>query len=764
MVVGGEQRLGLQFFGTVLQHRPGDRHPIKGGGAPADLVQDQQAVPGGGAEDVGHLRHLHHKGGLSGGQVVAGADAGEDAIHHADVGAAGGNEAAHLRHQDDQRHLPHIGGLTGHIGAGDDADPLLLGTHQGVVGDEQGVRAHLLHHRVAAGLYLDDAGLVHAGAAVVVLHRHGGKGAKRIQLGDKGRGQLHTGDGLRQPGAQGGEQLVLQRGVPVLGGEHVVLQILQLLGDVALAVDQRLLADIVGGHLILEGIGYLDIIAEYLVVADLQGADAGLFLFLRLHLRQKALAAVEDAAQAIHLRVEAVPDHLALPDGERRLVHQRLPDEGRQIVEILQLLIQLVQRSGGKRCQLGLHGGEPLHGGAEGHQIPPAGGAVDHPADEPLHIRDAAEGQYQLLPGYGVLRQRRHGAEPPVDGGHVHQRLLEPCPQVAGAHGGLGLVQHPQQTAALLLAPQRLRQLQIAAGGQIQLHVLAGAVPRQLVEVAQIGLLRLVEIAQQAAQRQQRRHVVPGQALQRVLPELGAHLLLRLLRGKPGGGQLFQVAGKPLPQRLMQRLVKERRLVHHRLGGGEASQLVEQGPHPVGAGKHRGLRLAGGHVAGAQARAGIVQIYAAQVVAALGAEAGLVNDGAGGDDADDIPLHQPLGGGGILRLLADGHLVALGDETGDIGVGGVVGDAAHGDLVVEGLGLILVPCGQSQIQLTGRRAGVGAEHLVEVAQTEKQNGVGVLLLDLHILAHHGGQLCHGEASFGGKFIPARRTAPMCCCR
>ena len=472
---------------------------------------------------------------------------------------------------------------------------------------------------------------------------------------------------------------------------------------------------------------------------------------------------MEDTPQAVYLRVEAVPDHLALPDGERRLVHQRLADQGGQIVEILQLLIQLVQRTGGEGGQLRLNGGQPLHGGAEGYQIPPAGRAVDHPADEPLHIGDAAESQRQLLTGHGVLRQRRHSTEPPVDGGHVHQRLLEPCPQVAGAHGGLGLVQHPQQTAALFLAPQRFRQLQIAAGGEIQLHVLPGAVPCQLVEMTQIGLLRLIEISQQAAQRQQRRHVIPGQALQRLLPELGAYLFLRVLRGEPGGGQLLHVAGKALLHRPVQRLVKIGGLVHHRLGRGEPPQLVEQGADPVGAGEHRGLCLAGGHVAGAQSRAGIVQIHAAQIVAALGTEAGLVDDRTGGDNADDIPLHQSLGGGGVLRLLADGHLVALGDKTGDIGVGGVVGDAAHGDLLVEGLVLVLIPGGQSQIQLAGRRAGVGAEHLVEVAQTEKQDGVGILLLDLHVLAHHGSQLCHADTSLG-KFKSVGRTAPMCCCR
>ena len=48
-----------------------------------------------------------------------------------------------------------------------------------------------LHHWVAAVVDLDHAGIVHSGAAVVVLHRHGGQGTQRVQLrhgGGGGRG------------------------------------------------------------------------------------------------------------------------------------------------------------------------------------------------------------------------------------------------------------------------------------------------------------------------------------------------------------------------------------------------------------------------------------------------------------------------------------------------------------------------------------------------------------------------------------------------
>ena len=424
VVVGGEQRLGLQLSGAVLQHRPGDGHAVEGGGAPADLVQDQQAVLRGAAEKLRHLRHLHHEGGLSGGQIVAGADAGEDAIHHADVRPLRRDEAAHLRHEGDERHLAHVGGLTGHVGAGDDGHPLLFGAHVGVVGHEEGVAPHFLHNGMASRRDLDHAGLVHVRAAVVVLRRHLREGAQGVQLGDQRCRQLHPRHLRRHLAAQGGQQVVFQRRVPVVGGEHLVLQILQLLGDVTLAVDQRLLAYVLLGHLLLEGVGHLDVIAEYLVVPHLQGTDAGFLLFPGFQLGDEALAAGEDRPQVIHLRVEALPDHAALPNGERRLVHQRGGDAPADVLQRLQLLSQLGQRAGRKGLQAPLHLRQVLQRRAQAHQIPRPRGAVDDAAHEPLHVAHAGHGQPQLLPPHGVVHQRGHGVQPPVDGGHIHQGLL----------------------------------------------------------------------------------------------------------------------------------------------------------------------------------------------------------------------------------------------------------------------------------------------------------------------------------------------------
>ena len=456
---------------------------------------------------------------------------------------------------------------------------------------------------------------------------------------------------------------------------------------------------------------------------------------------------MENPPQAVHLSVEALPDQLSLPDGEGRLIHQRLSDEGGQIAEVVQFLIQLAKAALVKDRQLLLHQRQLFHGAAEGHQIPSACRTVDDTAHQTLHVGDALQGQDQLLPGHGMLHQRRYGGTAAIDLRDGQQRPLQPRAHQPPAHGGFRLVQHPQEAALFLLAAQRLGQLQIAAGREVQLHELAPAVVFQIVHMGQIGFLGLMQIAQQGAQRQKHGGVVPGQTLQGIVAELAADQLLRRLHLEPGGRQLFQMAVKLLLQKGVQRLVKKGRLVEHRLGGSKAAQFVDELLDALRAGESGGVGLACGDIAGAQGGIILVQIDPGAEVGAAFLQTGAVDHRAGSHHPDDIPLHQPLGLRRVLRLLTDGHLVALGDETGDIGVGGVVGHAAHGDPLLGGLVFVLVAAGERQIQLAGGGAGVGPEHLIEVTQTEEQDGVLILLLYLQVLLHHGGQFCHMGSPF-----------------
>ena len=89
-----------------------------------------------GIEDGGGLGHLDHEGGAAARHVVAGADAGVDAVDEAEAHAGGGNEAAHLRHDDEQRCLTKVGGFAAHVGAGDAAGRAGPSVEIEVVGDE----------------------------------------------------------------------------------------------------------------------------------------------------------------------------------------------------------------------------------------------------------------------------------------------------------------------------------------------------------------------------------------------------------------------------------------------------------------------------------------------------------------------------------------------------------------------------------------------------------------------------------------------------
>ena len=118
VVVGGKQGLGAGMRLDVFHRRPRQRQSVKGGGAAPHLIQQDERARSSGVENDRGLGHLHHKGGAAAGQIVAGPDAGEDAVHRAQARAARRHEATHLRHDHHQRRLPQISALAAHIGPG----------------------------------------------------------------------------------------------------------------------------------------------------------------------------------------------------------------------------------------------------------------------------------------------------------------------------------------------------------------------------------------------------------------------------------------------------------------------------------------------------------------------------------------------------------------------------------------------------------------------------------------------------------------------
>ncbi len=197
-------------------------------------------------EDVGGLLHLDHEGGAAAGEVVAGADAREDAVDDADFRRGGRNEAPHLRQDHDEGDLADVGGFAGHVGAGDDEQLVVRAVEERVVGDEP----------ARLGQPLDD------GMAAVA---DGRGGRRRSSSGARSgrrwrarrRSPAHPASAMAAAvcwrmavwtttcSRSSRNSSVFQGDGLVLGAEDLVFALLQLGRDEALAVDDGLLADVV---------------------------------------------------------------------------------------------------------------------------------------------------------------------------------------------------------------------------------------------------------------------------------------------------------------------------------------------------------------------------------------------------------------------------------------------------------------------------------------------------------------------------------------
>ena len=230
-----------------------------------------------------HLVHLHHERGLAARQVIRRAHAREDAVDNADLRAVRRDKAAHVRHQRDERHLPHVGALAGHVRAGDNQHAVFVFIHQRAVGHKQLVAVQpRLHDRMSA--VFDGNHTVRRDFRTDIVVAHGGNRQRqqRVERLEAHRRLLDARNLRRQEVADLDEESLLQADGLLLRAQNGFLDLVQLRRHVALAVGQRLLAGIAVRHLIVVRLGDLDVVAEDLVVLNLEVLDLGQLAFLRL--------------------------------------------------------------------------------------------------------------------------------------------------------------------------------------------------------------------------------------------------------------------------------------------------------------------------------------------------------------------------------------------------------------------------------------------------------------------------------------------------
>src|SRR6202043_1044508 len=105
--------------------------------------------------------------------------------------------------------------------------------------------------------------------------RSGRQRGHGIELAQPGRGVEEILAGGGEATAQLAEERLLTLHHRALGVEDEGFLLFQLRGDVALAVHQRLLADVLGRDRLTVGVADFDVVAEDLVETNLERPDAG---------------------------------------------------------------------------------------------------------------------------------------------------------------------------------------------------------------------------------------------------------------------------------------------------------------------------------------------------------------------------------------------------------------------------------------------------------------------------------------------------------
>ena len=136
MIVRGKKRARAGVLLKMLDDSPGNGEAVERRCAAADFVEQNQARRRSMIENGRNFAHLHEKRGTSAGQIVAGANARENAVRDGQLGLPRGNKRTHLRHQHNQGGLAQVRGFAAHVWSGDEQELLAARFETQIVGHE----------------------------------------------------------------------------------------------------------------------------------------------------------------------------------------------------------------------------------------------------------------------------------------------------------------------------------------------------------------------------------------------------------------------------------------------------------------------------------------------------------------------------------------------------------------------------------------------------------------------------------------------------
>jgi hypothetical protein len=187
----------------------------------------------------------------------------------------------------------------------------------------------------------------------------------------------------------------------------------------------------------------LDVVAEDLVVADLERADAGARALARLELGDPALAVVAKRAKLVDLGRVAGADEIALPRARGRRVDERAADEIRELRKRIHAIAKSREEPTAAIGQALLHRRAPRERLAKPDEIARRRRAAADPPGEPLEIAETVERGAEVVAYRGLSDELLDGVEPLADPHRIEQWIEEPATERARADRRLGAVENP---------------------------------------------------------------------------------------------------------------------------------------------------------------------------------------------------------------------------------------------------------------------------------------------------------------------------------
>ena len=555
-----------------------------------------------------------------------------------------------------------------------------------------------------------------------------GQSGGRVERGEAARVRLDprgvVGDGaaeiLEEPG--------LQRANLLLGAEHRGLEVRELGGDVALGVDEGLLAVVVGGHAGGVGLRHLEVVAEHLVVADLERVDSGARALPRLELGDPPRAVSADGAQVVQLGVIPVADHPPLARGGRGRRDQRAGQAIDEVAEFLPPARPLREarfRGAGERLR---ESGARFERAGQQREV--AGRARGHrdAGDRALHVLDRLQALAHGGAGDGVGEERGDVGLAGLDREARAERAEQPLAQQAPAHRRQGLVHRPQQRAPPA-AVRALGELERAPGRRVEADEFLDGVSNRRRERGRPTPQGVTHVSDQGARRAalDRGEVAPVLVVGKLLAERASGRL-RLKRVRRA--RLVHGAGR-------RRRVPAGADQHLARGG--AGEVLRDERRGVGAARAGDQTLAGRDVDAGQRGVVPVGDDGRQKGVVVAREQVVVQDRPRREDSHDVPADKDSGAR-FLHLLRQRDGLAGGEQFGDVPRDGVVGHAAERHRAV----LLLVAGGERDVEERRGRHRVLAEELVKIPDAEEEQGAGVGRLEGLILAHEGCRFGHSS--------------------